>query len=147
MQKPLVHCPPAVHGLPVVFARFWQVPAPSHERPWVSDEMQAGAPPGSSLPLGTNEQGPRVAARLQILQLSLQSVLQQTPSAQWPLAQSLNAAHCCPSGFLHCLLASQAWSLGQVSSGSPAGTAVHLPRLPATLQAMQVPAHIAAGTS
>src|SRR4029079_7717467 len=41
-------------------------------------------------------------------------------------------------------LASQAWSLGQVSSVRPAGTALQVPSLPATLQGLQVPAHCAA---
>jgi hypothetical protein len=82
MQKPLAHWPPAVHGLPAGFARLLQVPAPSHDRPCVSVETQAGAPSGSSLPVGTNEQVPLAVARLQTLHVSLQSVLQQTPSAQ-----------------------------------------------------------------
>ena len=45
---------------------------------------------------------------------------------------------------MHCWLALHAWSLGQVSSGRPAGTELQVPRLPVTLQALQVPAHWAA---
>ena len=84
MQKPLVHCPPAVQGLPFAFGWLTQVPAPSHERPWsgLVVETHIGAPVGSSLPAGTNAQVPRLVARLQILHVSLQSVLQQTPSVQ-----------------------------------------------------------------
>jgi hypothetical protein len=108
MQKPLPHWPPAVHGLPAGFGRFAQVPAPSHDRPCMSDETHAGAPTGSSLPDGTNAHVPRLVARLHVLQVSLQSVLQQTPSAQWPLAQSPNDAHCWPISFLHAWFASHA---------------------------------------
>src|SRR5436190_10186900 len=143
MQKPLPHWPPAVQGLPMVFARLPQVPAPSHDRPCVSVETQAGAPIGSSLPDGTKEHVPRVATRLQVLQVSLQSVLQQTPSAQWPLAHSPNASHCWPRRFLHCWLASHAWSDGQLSSPDPTGTLRHLPAMPGTLHDLHVPVQVA----
>ena len=44
---------------------------------------------GSSIPFGVGEQVPSLPARLHCWQVPLQSVLQQTPSAQWPLAQSV----------------------------------------------------------
>jgi hypothetical protein len=56
----------------------------------VESETQAGAATGSSLPEGMFEQVPALPVTLQALQLSVQSVLQQTPSAQWPVAQSVN---------------------------------------------------------
>ena len=72
-------------------------------------------------------------------------MLQQTPSAQWPLAQSVNAVHAWPSSALHCWVASQARSLGQVSlSGWPACTLLHVPALPGTLHDLHLPLHCAA---
>src|SRR5262245_2956212 len=141
MQNPLEHCAAAVQLLPFALGRLAQLPAPSQERPCASSETQVGA---SSSPDGTNEHVPRLDARLQTLQRSLQSVSQQTPSEQWPVAHSLNEPHCWPSGLLHCWLASHAWSDAQVSSGSPAGTLAQSPGLPAVLQDLQVPLHWAA---
>ena len=144
MQKVLAHWPPAVHGRPTGFAVLVQLPAPSHCRPWSGSETQAGTPTGSSSPDGTNEQVPRLLARLHCLHLSLQAVSQQTPSAQLPLAQSAGKVQACPIRFLHFCVASQAWSEGQVSSGKPAGTLTQVPGMPATLQDLQVPSHWAA---
>ena len=83
-------------------------------------------------------------ARLHCLQVPLQAVSQQTPSAQWPLAHSLNVVQAWPSRALHCWAASHAWSHGQVSSGRPAGTLLHVPACPATLHDLHVPLHCAA---
>ena len=87
---------------------------------------------------------PSLPARLHCLQLPLQAVLQQTPSVQLPLAHSVNEVQAWPSSFLHCWVASHARSLGQVSSGRPAGTLMHVPAMPATLHDLQVPLHCAA---
>jgi hypothetical protein len=111
-QKLLVHCAPAVHGLPFGRGPGAQVPVPSHARGMTASEAQVG---GSSMPLGTGEHVPGFAARLHCWQVPLQSLLQQTPSAQWPLAQSLNVVQAWPSNALHCWVASHARSLGQVS--------------------------------
>src|SRR5262249_17812936 len=95
------------------------------------------------LPAGMNEQVPRLLLRLQTLHTSLQSVSQQTPSAQCPLPQSVNLPQACPFWLLHCWLASQALPAPQESSGVPGGTFAHVPPMtppmPGTLQAWQVP--------
>ena len=85
MQYELAHWPLAVQGLPAAFGPLVQTPLTSQERGCVESDTQV---PGSSFPAGTNAQVPSELLRLQTLQVSLQSVLQQTPSAQWPLAQS-----------------------------------------------------------
>src|SRR5262245_49427142 len=137
MQFPPMHCAPAVQGLPIGRGPTVQTPMPSQKRESTSD-TQVG---GSSRPFGTGAQVPRLATRLHCWQVPLQAVLQQTPSAQLPLAQSLNVVQLRPSSDLHCWLASQAWSVGQVSSGEPAGTFVQVPELPATLHDLHRPAH------
>src|SRR5688572_28479202 len=145
MQKPVAHWAPAVHGRPFGFCMLLQFPLPSQNRPCSGSDTHAGAPTGSSSPDGTNEHVPRFAARLHCLHLSLHPVSQQTPSTQLPVAHSLNRLHACPSRFLHCCAASHAWSEGQVSSGSPAGTLAQVPALPVTLHDRHMPAHWAAG--
>jgi hypothetical protein len=68
----------------------WHCPAPSH-RPLVA-QLDAGclgqSPCTGGLARGIATQVPRLSGRLQARQASLQSWLQQTPSAQLPLAQS-----------------------------------------------------------
>ena len=99
---------------------------------------------GSSMSFGAGEQVPSFAARLHCWQVPLQAVLQQTPSVQLPLAHSVNDVQVWPSSALHCWVASHARSLGQVSSGCPAGTLLQVPALPATLHDLHLPAHSAA---
>src|SRR5262245_14466769 len=129
---------PALHGLPFARLPAPQTPAPSQARGWMSSDVQVG---GSSMSFGTGEQVPSFAARLHCWQVPLQAVLQQTPSVQLPLAHSANVEHWRPSSDLHCWVASHAWSLGQVSSGCPAGTLLHVPALPGTLHDLHLPAH------
>jgi hypothetical protein len=123
---------------------FAQAPLASQYRACNGSDVQV---PGSSFPVGTWAQVPSELLRLHCMQVPLQSVLQQTPSAQWPLAQSAKLLQMWPGRALHWWLGSQDWSLGQVSSGRPAGTGLQVPALPATLQAMQVPEQSALDTA
>jgi hypothetical protein len=92
------HAPP-LHTVPATCLR--QAPAPSQvpSRPQVvaSDWGQSVGSRGS-LPAGTLLQIPRDPCTSQARQLSLHEVLQQTPSAQKPLWQSLLHAHVSPFG-------------------------------------------------
>src|SRR4051812_4226533 len=117
MQWPLWHWPLAVQAFPVGLGALVHTPPASQNRLWSAVDAQVGA---SSSPAATGEQVPRLLFRLQTLHVSLQSVSQQTPSAQWPLAQSVNVPHVLPRRALHTWLVSQAWSLAQLSSGEPA---------------------------
>src|SRR5690242_17350038 len=70
--------------------------------------------PWGSLPDGTGTHMPAILPALQKVQAPVQSLLQQTPSAQWPLTHSPALLQDVPSTFLqapptHCSLAPQAW--------------------------------------
>ena len=140
MQFLLEHWALAVHGLPFARGPVAQVPVPSQKREFSGSDTQVG---GSSMPFPTGEQVPSLPTTLHCVQVPLQAVLQQTPSVQLPLAHSVNDVHWWPSSALHCWFASHARSPGQVSSGSPAGTLLHVPAMPATLQDLHVPLHCA----
>src|SRR5437016_536050 len=127
MQYLLLHCAPVVHALPLGRGVTEHRPLPSHARPCIGSDTHAGAPIGSSTPTLMLEHTPRDPFRLHALQVSVQSVLQHTPSAQCPLAQSENVAHASPARVLHFWLASHAWSAAQVSSGEPAARLAHVP--------------------
>jgi hypothetical protein len=75
-----------------------QTPLASQDRVTLESEAQVS---GSSFPVGTCAQVPSELVRLHCWQVPLQSVLQQTPSAQWPLAQSVKALQMWPSFCLH----------------------------------------------
>jgi hypothetical protein len=104
MQKVLAHWPLAVHGLPSAFMPFVQTPDASQNRVVLGSEAQVS---GSSFPVGTCAQVPSELLRLHCKQVPLQSVLQQTPSAQWPLPQSEKVVQAWPSFCLHCWVGSQ----------------------------------------
>jgi hypothetical protein len=53
----------------------------------------------SATPFGTGEHTPGELGALQVLHVSVQALLQQTPSAQKPLWQSPPQLHGCPLGF------------------------------------------------
>jgi hypothetical protein len=69
----------------------WQEPAPSQRRSWAerASALQAGLqlPSGSDMPAGMGVQVPTEPASAQLWQAP-QATLQQTPSAQVPLAHS-----------------------------------------------------------
>jgi hypothetical protein len=68
-----------------------------------------------------------------------QAPLQQTPWAQNPEAQSVGAAHACPSFAWQAPVASQVVSPVQLSASSADSTGAHRPMLPGTLHASHVP--------
>jgi hypothetical protein len=92
---------PARQTVPAAYLRH--APAPSHvpSRPQVPT-----SPLGHSLaargtaPSEMNEQVPGAPTPLQVLHVSVQLVLQQTPSAQKPLAHSAPQAQAWPFGFV-----------------------------------------------
>jgi hypothetical protein len=91
-RPPMTAAPSQVPGAQVVPAtKLRQAPAPSHvpSRPQVdgSEAGQTLALRGAP-PAGTNAQVPGAPAVLHDLHVSVQAVLQQTPSTQNPLAQS-----------------------------------------------------------
>jgi hypothetical protein len=82
----------------VVVVYFWQAPAPSHlpfvpheELPW-SVQVAWGSAPLAA----TGVQRPSDEVSAHDTQAPVQAVLQQTPSAHRPLAQSPPAAHVWP---------------------------------------------------
>jgi hypothetical protein len=79
---------PALQTVPVGCLR--QAPCPSQvpSRPQVDAAVATQAPESSATPLGTNEQMPGAFGALQVLHVSPQALLQQTPSTQKPLWQS-----------------------------------------------------------
>ena len=64
-----------------------------------------------------------------------QEVLQQTPSTQFPLAQALPMVHVSPFAALHVPAPSQAMVPMHIVSVLPTVVEVHVPTLPATMQA------------
>jgi len=56
-------------------------------------------PRGSAPPAAVSVHVPSAPATAQLRQAPLHVVLQQTPSTQWPLTQSVSAAHDWPSTF------------------------------------------------
>jgi hypothetical protein len=89
----------ATHDVPWVY--FWQAPAahlplvPQLAAPW-----SLHWPVGSAAPSGSAVHAPSDAGRLQAKQPAVQALLQQTPSAQKPLAHSSPRAHRLPRIFL-----------------------------------------------
>lgn len=89
MQTLLKHWLASVHGAP---EPSLQTPAPSQRL--VPAHAFAGL--GSGCPDGMFEQVPSVAARLHAMHAVAHAVLQQTPSAQLPLTQSVGSRQVCP---------------------------------------------------
>jgi hypothetical protein len=87
---------PGLQMVPAGYLRHW--PRPSHvpSSPQVETADIVQAPDGSDAPLGTNEQIPGALWSLHVLHVSVQAVLQQTPSAQKPLWQSSPQPQGCP---------------------------------------------------
>lgn len=75
-----------------------------------------GAPPA-----GTNPQIPGAPGVLQALQVSVQAVLQQTPSTQKPLEQSPAQPHACPLVLCIAFVPVQATRAGASADASPLG--------------------------
>jgi hypothetical protein len=91
---------PARHTVPFLY--FWQAPAPS-QRPSVPQLLAPWSlhlPRGSTALARVGVQVPRAAALAQYWQSPVQAVLQQTPSTQKPLMQSVAAAQVWPLPFL-----------------------------------------------
>jgi hypothetical protein len=100
LQRPLPS-----HTLPpltVPAAWFWQTPAPLHvpSSPQVA-ASDFGHSPGArgASPRATNEQVPIAPGSAHDLHVSVQAALQQTPSAQKPLAHSPAHPHAWPLVF------------------------------------------------
>jgi len=76
------------------------VPAPSHvpSVPQLAAPWSAQAPCGSAIPAGTGAHRPGDPATLQARQGPHASLSQQTPSVQWPLAQSTLRVQVAPLG-------------------------------------------------
>jgi hypothetical protein len=111
---------------------FLQAPLPSH----VFAPMQPGE---SSTPVIRLVHVPTLPAMLQDWHVVAQVLLQQTPSAQKPLKHSLPTEHPMPISFLHAALPSHEFVPMHIGESSdPEGTFEHIPRLPATLHALQV---------
>src|SRR5688500_5437195 len=100
-----MHWPLAVHGRPVGFGEFVHTLLASQNRGCCASEAHV---PGSSFPVATGAHVPLLEFRLHTLQVSVHAVLQHTPSAQLPLAQSENVWHAKPIFALHCWAASHA---------------------------------------
>jgi hypothetical protein len=93
-----VHAP-ASQTVPATWLRQAPLPSQVPSRPQL-DACDAGQSVGcrGALPAGTMVQTPGDPCTLQARQVSLQEVLQQTPSAQKPLWQSLLQAQASPFG-------------------------------------------------
>jgi hypothetical protein len=79
----------------------WQPPLPSQAplRPHVAAACATQAPRGSGAPAATGWQVPALPVTLQARQDVQAPLSQQTPSVQWPLAQSPSPPQAAPSGF------------------------------------------------
>ena len=90
---------PGLHTVPAGCLR--QCPCPSHvpSRPQVDAGVAAQADRSSGTPFATKEQMPGALAALQVLHVSVQALLQQTPSTQKPLWQSPAQPHAWPFAF------------------------------------------------
>src|SRR5262249_7983318 len=102
----------------VLAGYFWQPPEPSHlplvpqvETSWVAQVLC-----GSEAPAATAVHLPSVWGSAHDLQPALQAELQQTPSAQKPVAHSVPAAHGCPVCLGPQLPFTQAWPGSQSES-------------------------------
>jgi hypothetical protein len=89
--------PACLHIVPVEY--FWQAPAPSQTplvpqlaAPWSEQSLRG------LVPTSAGRQFPTAPGAAQLKQVSVQARLQQTPSAQNPLAQSAGIAQAWPSG-------------------------------------------------
>jgi len=76
---------PGLHTVPAGCLRQCPCPSQVPSRPQVDAGVASQAPESSAAPFATNEQMPGELGALQVLQVSLQAVVQQTPSAQKPL--------------------------------------------------------------
>jgi hypothetical protein len=88
---------PGLQTVPETYLRQWPAPSQLPSRPHAdtSDLAQVDGVRGAS-PDGTNVHTPGALPTLQDMHVSLQSLLQQTPSTQKPLTQSAAHMHACP---------------------------------------------------
>ena len=95
---PLAHCSGA-HSVPVRY--LWHPPEPSQVPSVPHDEAcwSVQTPCGSAEPSGTGAQVPSEVESEQLRQVPVQSLSQQTPSAQKPLPHSVPAEQGWPSDF------------------------------------------------
>jgi hypothetical protein len=118
IQLAFTHCDELAQGCPAFFS---QLPFPSHELTpvhctvaAVSGRLMATLPQTPSAP-------PPFFAAEQARHVPLQVVLQQTPSAQLPLTQSMLPLQVCPSIFLQLLAPSHALGELQMFAGNVSG--------------------------
>jgi hypothetical protein len=79
---------PGLQTVPTGNLRHWPWPSQVPSSPQVATAETGQAPERAGAPLATNEQTPGALWSLQVLQVSAQALLQQTPSTQKPLWQS-----------------------------------------------------------
>jgi len=91
-------------SLPLQFPVFPQTPVPC------AAGQVSGLVTRGGLPLPIFEQVPRLLDNVQLWQPSAQALLQQTPSTQWPLAQSVPSVQAAPLGSV-----SPQWWFGTVT--------------------------------
>jgi hypothetical protein len=133
---PLMHWLPAVHVLPSL-----SLHAPVESQAFMPEQTFVGF---ESSPAVMFVHVPTLPMALHVRQAAVHAVAQQTPSMQKPLVHSADIAHIWPSSFLHVPRPSHEFVPIQPGKSSFAlGTFVHVPTLPATLQALHVPAHVA----
>jgi hypothetical protein len=106
---------------------FLHTPAPSHALPLV----HGTAAVASACPELTNAHVPRLPATLHALHVSVQSLVQHTPSTHLPDRHSFAPVHVCPAIFLHPPVPSHALSVTHAPTGvlslRPAVTFPHVP--------------------
>jgi hypothetical protein len=95
-QLPEPHCAPVVQLIPLALSPDWQVPAASQ----YCGNAQVTVAALSGLPAGRFTQLPALPVTLQAWQVPRQALLQQVPSTQKVLPQSLETEHAPPLGFL-----------------------------------------------
>src|SRR3954463_4095999 len=104
---------PGLHPVPAGCLRQRPCPSQVPSRPQLDAGVAAHAGESSGSPFATKEQSPGALAALQVLQVSPQALLQQTPSTQKPLWQSPAQPHAWP-------FASRALASGLAQAASPA---------------------------
>src|SRR5205807_348850 len=138
---------PAVEQLTPMLLNL-QAPAPSQVPAQRSEPGNVPLQlPRGSAPDGTSEQAPSDPVTLQLRQVPLQALSQQTPSTQKPLPQSVSSVQTAPFGFLPVVhlgpAAPKPGAPPQAPASCPAsaaaGTLTQAPRAPGTLQPWQVP--------
>jgi hypothetical protein len=145
-QNPLPHSVPVVQGTPLGLRPVWHVPLASQYALAPEQRVEALV---SEAPAGRFTQLPSWPATLQPWQVPMHALLQQYPSTQLPLPQSVVAAQVWPFGFLfiwqappaqYWLLAAHGFCIPVVGSIAlwscdPAGSGAHVPADVPTLHA------------